>query len=420
LPLHLGWWNFQQFSPPQVEPTYPDVIEYLSAKLIGWDAGISLTGAIDREHLAAVPLFRRAVDILRTCEELRRGSAFDETTRARLREPGKEFSLFRDQNGRWRFRPAHYDSQTASCSEPWSLSWTAVNPFGEQSVKFRIEALMAAGSYDDANNIVLADLSDPNQFIGTLQVADGVTASLTKTSVGAGRAGIFSAANPGKVPPNAAWARLDRRFKPSLNLRKHQAIGVWLEGDGQGQIIAVRLESPRHISFGAVADRYITVDFTGRRLFTLVETESTRWSDYVWNDGKSLYNVYRETIDFGTVESVSIWYNNLPKDKQARCIIGPIKALPMVACTVRNPAVTVNGRTAVLPVEMQSGSYLEFGEHNDCVLYDANGEIVARVRPDGEIPLLSAGQNHIQFSCDAVDGPAPRVKLTVISHGEPL
>jgi len=71
-------------------------------------------------------------------------------------------------------------------------------------------------------------------------------------------------------------------------------------------------------------------------------------------------------------------------------------------------------------VEMQSGSYLEFGEHNDCVLYDANGEIVARVRPDGEIPLLSAGQNHIQFSCDAVDGPAPRVKLTVISHGEPL
>ncbi len=45
LPLHLGWWNFQSFNPPQVEPTYPDVIEYLGARLIGWDAGISLTGA---------------------------------------------------------------------------------------------------------------------------------------------------------------------------------------------------------------------------------------------------------------------------------------------------------------------------------------------------------------------------------------
>jgi len=58
LPLHLGWWNFQSFNPPQIEPTYPDVAEYLGAKLIGWDAGISLTGAVDRDSLRTVPLFR--------------------------------------------------------------------------------------------------------------------------------------------------------------------------------------------------------------------------------------------------------------------------------------------------------------------------------------------------------------------------
>ncbi len=64
-----------------------------------------------------------------------------------------------------------------------------MNPFSEQPVKFRLEALMAAGSYDDANNIVLADLSEPNQFAGPPRAADGVTASLAKTSdgVGAGR-----------------------------------------------------------------------------------------------------------------------------------------------------------------------------------------------------------------------------------------
>ncbi len=84
MPLHLGWWNFQQFNPPQVEPTYPDVIEYLGAKLIGWDAGISLTGAIDHARLDGIPLFRRAVDVLRTCEELRRDNAFDETVKARF------------------------------------------------------------------------------------------------------------------------------------------------------------------------------------------------------------------------------------------------------------------------------------------------------------------------------------------------
>jgi hypothetical protein len=420
LPLHLGWWNFQQFDPPQIEPTYSDVIEYLGARLIGWDAGISLTGSIDRERLNAVPLFRRAVDILRTCEELRRDNVFDERIKAKLREPKKEFSLFQDTGGNWRFRPAHYDSHTASSSEPWTMSWTAKNPFSTQPVKFRLEVLMSAKSYYDANNIVLAELSNPSQFEGSPRAADGVTASLDETSEGPDGAGIFSATNSGKVPRNAAWARLERKFSPCLNLKNHQAIGVWIEGDGNGQIIAIRLESPRHISFGAVADRYITVDFTGPRLFTLVETESSRWSDYVWNDGKWLYNVYRETIDFGTVESLGIWYNNLPSDKQTKCIIGPVKAMPLMPCIVKNPVVTINGKAIALPVEMQSGSYLEFDAGNNCILYGSKGEIITKVMPDGEVPGFFAGENQIRFSCDAVVGPALRVKITLISHGEPL
>jgi hypothetical protein len=420
LPLHLGWWNFQHFNPPQVEPTYPDVIEYLGGKLIGWDAGISITGAIDRARLDGIPLFRRAVDVLRTCEELRRANAFDETVKAKLREPGKEFSLFRGDDGRWRWRPAHYDPHIASCSEPWSLSWTAKNHFSDQPVKFRLEALMSAGSYDDANNIVLADLSDPNHFAEPPRTASGVTAVLAKTPNGPEQAGIFTATSSGKVPRNAAWARLDRKFAPCLNLKDHQAIGIWIEGDGQGQIIAIRLESPHHISYGAVADRYINVDYTGRRQFRLVETESVRWSDYAWNDGKWLYNVYREIIDFSKVESVSIWYNNLSKNQPSKCIIGPVKALPMVACTVKNPSVTVNDNTLTLPVEMHSGSYLEFSTGNDCVLYGPKGEVITKVTPDGAIPVLSSGENQIRFSCNAVDGPTPRVKLTVVSHGEPL
>ena len=163
-----------------------------------------------------------------------------------------------------------------------------------------------------------------------------------------------------------------------------------------------------------------SVDFTGRRQFTLVETESTRWSDYVWNDGKGLYNVYRETIDFGTVEAVSTWYNNLPKGRQARCVIGPVKALPMIACVVRNPAVTINSKTVVFPVEMPSGSYLELNTSSDCVLYGPKGEVIASVSPEGPIPLLSAGKNQIEFSSEAATGPAPRVRLTVNSFGQPL
>ena len=307
--------------------------------------------------------------------------SFDETTKAKLREPGKEFSLLRDDAGKWRFRPAHYDPHTAVPSEPWSLSWTTANSFQDQPVKLRIEVLMSTGSYGDPENVIIADLSEPNSFAGTPRSAEGVTVRLTPASTLAGRepAGVLTATNSGKVPRNAAWARLDRKFDPRLNLKDRQALGLWVEGDGLGEIIAIRLESPPHISFGAVADHYITVDFTGRRLFTLVETESVRWSDYVWNDGKSLYNVYRETIDFGDIESVSIWYNNLPPDKEVRCLVSAVKALPMVPCEVKNPAITINEKTISFPVEIQSGGYLEFNGSNDCTLYGPKGQTLAKV-----------------------------------------
>ncbi len=635
LPLHLGWWNFQSFNPPQVEPTYPDVIEYLGAKLIGWDAGISLTGAINKDSLSAVPLFRRAVDTLRTCEQLRQAGTIDETIKAKLREPGKEFSLFSDETGKWRFRPAQYDGHTAAGSEPWSLAWNTTNPFASQPVKLRIEALMSAPPYDHPENTILAALtpplqagnsssvapnqafggsqdtrsmklynnviaapdlpgvrlwqydpvspynapcvmknttagalmngwipagmaalhpayqpfavpgredmslvrwtapqageyqlstvfqaggpgrcdyyvvqnyttvlfaqldqsgparfdatvtlsagdtldfavgagtdnsgmdvvplevhivsstdpaatwdvandmsftenphgpwsygsaaafisSDPKAFTGRPLVAEGVTVQRQPAAADTpGPAAVLTAMNSGKVPQNAAWARLDWKYEPVLNLGNQQALGVWVEGDGLGEIIAIRLESPPHISFGAIADRYITVDFTGRRFFTLVETEAARWSDYIWNDGKWLYNAYRETVNFGAVQSLSLMYNNLPPHQEVRCTIGTVKALPMIPCTLKNPAVTVNGKTISFPVEIPSGGYLELYGGDTCTLYGPTGETLGKVAPAEPAPLLQAGGNSLQFACDPTD-PAPRARIVVISYGDPL
>ncbi|MCB1128946.1 MAG: hypothetical protein KDM81_20780, partial [Verrucomicrobiae bacterium] len=138
LPLHLGWWNFQSFKPPQIEPTYPDVMECVGARLVGWDAGISLTGAVDRDRLESTPLFRRAVDILRTCEELRHAKVFDDATRARLREPGQDFALTTNAAGRPTFSPAQSLPHVAALAEPWTLSWRVTNVFGEQPLRFRL------------------------------------------------------------------------------------------------------------------------------------------------------------------------------------------------------------------------------------------------------------------------------------------
>lgn len=54
------------------------------------------------------------------------------------------------------------------------------------------------------------------------------------------------------------------------------------------------------------------------------------------------------------------------------------------------------------------------------MLYGPKGEVITKVTLEGTIPKLTAGENQIRFSCGKVDGPDPRVKLTIISHGESL
>ena len=278
---------------------------------------------------------------------------------------------------------------------------------------------MSAGSHDATGAVVLADFSASDTSGWKRSAAAGV-AFAAGSAASPAPGDRLMVTNAGVVPQNAAWARLDRRFEPCLNLRERQALGLWIEGDGLGEVIAIRLESPQHLAYGAIADRYVTVDFTGRRWFTLVETESTRWNDYVWNDGKGPYNVYRETIDFGAVETVSVWYQNVPAGRQVNCRLGPVKALPMLSASVKNPVVTVNGIAIEFPVEMTSGSWLECRGPDDCTVFGSKGEVLTKVIPRGVLPALRAGGNAMQFTCAPAQGPTPRVKVTVFCHGEEL
>ena len=420
LPLHLGWWGFQSFNPPQIEPTYPDVIENLGARLVGWDAGISLTAGIDRETLRSTPLFGRAVDTLRACEELRREHTYSEAARARLREPGSQFTLAKDAAGKARFRRAQSQAQTVTPAEPWTLAWHITNSFAAQPVKLRVEALMSAAPLTATNSALLADLAQAGAEPWKRTSAEGVSFTLTPVTNRSEVECVLVATNSGKVARNAAWVRLERRFNPVLNLKDRQALAVEIEGDGSGALVAIRLESPRAIAFGAIADRYINVDFTGRRTFSLVESESTRWSDYVWNDGKGIYNAYRETIDFGAIESISVWLQNLPPGRETKCRLAPIRALPMRPLLVKNPKVSVGGSTIEFPIELASGSWIECNGPADCAAYGAKGELLGKVTPRGDWPMLPAGVAPLQFSCEPNDAATPRARVTVFSQGDEL
>ena len=179
---------------------------------------------------------------------------------------------------------------------------------------------MSAGPFEAPGNVPLADFTGNDSRLER-RTAEGVAFEIASSAQRPGTgpaAAKFTASTTGQVDRTASWATVKKTFDPWLNLAGREALEVWINGDGNGEIINFRLESPHHLAYGAVADRYVTVDFTGWRYVEMVETESERWSDYTWNDGKSLGDVYRETIRFDAVESVSVWLNNLPAGRTSR------------------------------------------------------------------------------------------------------
>jgi hypothetical protein len=395
-------------------------MEHLGARLIGWDAGISLTAGVSQEALRKTPLFARAVDILRGCEELRRENSFDEAAKARLRNPAQRFSLFKTPEGKTRFRQTFWQSQTIASGEAWTREWAVTNSLAEQPLKFRIEALISSSPGADTNAVIIADLANDDAGNWKRTSAEGVrytVASLTGTD---SPLTTITATNTGKVPRNAAWARLEKRFEPPLNAKEGKALAVEIDGDGSGALVAIRLECPQHISYGAIADRYVPINFTGRRTFTLVETESSQWSDYTWNDGKHLYGVYRELVNFGALESASIWLQNLPTGRETRIRIGPIRALPLRPTQVKNPRLTINGQTLELPVELAPGNWIEGNSMDDCLVYGQKGEALGKIVPRGDWPRLRNATKSAGFDCAEAGEIKPRARVTIFGYGDVL
>lgn len=427
LPLQLGWWGHQTWNPPQVEPTFTDDIEYLAAKMIGNNAGLAMLGGFDKKSLDENPQFKRLNAIIKQYEELRHSNYFNDSIRKILRQTGKDFKLFKNENGKWNFRPASYQKHKVAGLDHASAGWKVRNEFAAQPVKLRIEPLMAAKRYDDTASVILADHHRTSEF-NNEEAADGVSGNLKRVSERLNKKEnviAFTAESNGSAARDASWIKLEKKFTPGLNLEWKQGLGVWIKGDGNGQLLNLRLESPHHISHGARGDHYIKIDFTGWKYFELVEIESSAFSDYVWPAPYSsssfyVYDSYRHVLSFNNIDKLQLWYNNLPHGKKVNTLIGPVKALPLVPITITNPTITVGNHKLVIPVTMESGMYLELLSPSDCKLYGSKGEFLRGIKIPGNIPNLQEGDNELTFTCENKTDVNTRVQVTVISEGEPL
>ena len=415
LPANLGWWAVKNWTGAQEEQTFPDDIEYLCGKALGTDNGLSLMG-IDPKNAAGMS---RLAEIFKRYETLRHSNKVPEAIKKQLRVPGAEFRLVDLPNGGWEFRPRSYDHHKVESLDSASNTWNVTNRFANQPLRLRIEALMAAGTYNAETNKMLAVAESLASFTNRDSAA-GVSSELGMAGdiVKSGSASLRFSATNASAAARGAWTKLERIFNPPLNLSGREGLGVWVHGDGQGEILNLQLRCPEHVVAG-IGDHYIVVDFTGWRYFELVEPESRRWAQYAWPYGDP-YSIYRESVSFGQVSSFSIWFNQLPPGKTVTCYLSPAKALPISKSVLRRPTVTVGGRTLIFPVELESGSYIELNSLSDCKVYGPKGELKQEVEPEGELPVLDGGANRVSFSCKTSANLNARANVTVISEGKPI
>jgi hypothetical protein len=420
LPGQLGWMAARTWSGLQGEPTFTDDIEYLCGKALGTDAGLSLM-FVDPESAVKKPALQRLLPIFKNYETFRHAHYFSDSIKAKLRVPGDEFNLLQDTQGNWRFQPAQYAKHKVEGLNGWSNTWQTRNKFHPQPLQLRIEALMSAGSYEAPQNVTLTDFSDPEDFNDRASAA-GITADLRRSSAqrrAGSVSGCYTASNP-KSTREATWTKRGKTYSPPLDLSQHQALGVWVHGDCQGELLNFQLQSPEY-GITDIGEHYVIVDFTGWRYFELIEPEAERFSTYSWPySDTGLMLTYQVSVDYNRVSSLCLWYNNLPPHQQALCYLSPIKALPLVKMKLRNPAFTFGTRTITFPTEIESGCYVEFQSMSDCKLYSPEGKLISEVEPRGEVPILQEGDNRIHFNCDVPTGNSARANVTIISRGEPL
>jgi hypothetical protein len=443
IPEHLGWWINNTWVGAQGDRTFADDIEYLCGKCIGYNCGFSLMG-IEPDTIDKIPAFAALAEIIRRYETVRLANSLPAPLKARLRQAGEEFALVEVPNQKPRLRPMQYARHKVGGLDGSSDRWVSHNKFGAQPVRLRLEALLSAAAYDDPDGVVLADFASPKEF-GDREAAEGVALEIqpSRELVKAGGISGRLTARNSRTDRQGAWAGLKKTFTEPLDLRGPagrmvggmfesghsgypgapqgrglQVLGVWVHGDGKGELLNFRLRSPDYSTW-ATGDHYVLVDFTGWRYCELVEPEGERNADYVW-PSLDLNCYYRESVDYERVASLSLWCNNLPPGEGVECFVSPVKALPLEAITLRDPAITVNGQRLVFPVEIESGCYLEFQSPEDCQLYGRKGELLRAVKPQGAAPVLAAGANQLQFDCRSAGKPNPRARVTVISRGELL
>jgi hypothetical protein len=413
----MGWWAL--IGPSTISRgILPEEVEYFVAKTMAMDSAMSIQGV----NVGRRPPNARQEEYFTTIgryERLRLARYFDDSTLQRVGEPGADVRLTRLPDGQWTLLPVQFAKHRITALGNGSEAWSAHNPYAEQPPEWRLEALYGVQPYDAPAAVTLVDPAKPEDF--TIRGnADGVRSSFgISPDAQVGSASFkFTAANTG-APPRGAWCRAGIAFSPYLDIRPCDALGLWVHGDGKGEVLNVQLQTPRE-HHHCYAEHYITVDFTGWRYIEMPfrERDADRYHDYEW-PYFSQHGIFRNALDRAHVSHLTLYLNNIPAGESVEVLVSPIKALPTASVELREPVLVLNDRSMSVPFDLPSGHYVEIGADGMAAHFSERGRLLERAVL-GAMPSVRGENNSLRFDCAPPETLNARAEVTLITHGQPM
>lgn len=379
----LGWWRLFPVGQPlnwQKKVMWHEDVEYLMCKVLA--TNVSFSWLVGFGEYKNIPLLSSYRPIIKEYTALNKANYFSDEIKEILKQPQSEFHLCKE-NGEYYFKRMYTDRQRIESFDEGRNVLTYNNKFAAQTPKIRIEALWSAQEYDSEAAKPIA-LFDQNKKV------------------------VF-----------------DNKYKVcNRSTDKMRGMGVWICGDGKGEVINIRLRSQMHKGTG-YGDHFVKIDFTGWRYYSYYELQNCEMKPEEYPPQQLNYRVFEDTIpfyasydgdvNFDYLESVEvIAYPKGDYNIKLRDIV----AVPQVSLELKNPTVKVNGTQICFDTVMKSTDYLEYDpETKECIHYDGLGNELARPKVIGDIKLES-GNNTVAFTADCDSKILKRAALTLITLGD--
>jgi len=409
-PTELGWWGFVLNNESHVS-TLPEEIEYGCAKTIAYDRAISLQ-LYQKRFLDQHGRTDEILELLKEYEDLRLRSYFPQSVREKLKEPGCDYKLFRDDGGRRYFKKIKYGPRQYIRGGGEPGQWQFTNEFERQPLAVRIRATHTPAEFADPRNIPLIRESDMEKMESAS--ANGLGGSLDRSSDSTPWGGpSLSLTATNHTDTRSSWHRETLYLPSQLNLSNHRMLGAWVHGDASGALLNFQLGIPR----GTTIDHYVDLGFEGWKYLEFPWPEGDRVFDYEW---PYLWKHSLVSLRWREVDRIALYLNAIPARTKTTCRIGPVKALRLIESNLTNPSISIGDKRITFPVVLEQDEYLEFYETGSFKHFDADGHLLDIVPIAGEVPEVASGRNEILFDAESTGRKTGSAIVTIVTTGPRL